>query len=127
MQIRSLKTTAWVFVVAFGLALPATAIVWAGSDKAPLSPAAKAGKQIYQANCALCHYADQAGTKIGPGLKDLLKNKLLPDGKTPATIASVREQIEKGAPDASPMPMPAYAAKFSKTEMDNLLEYLKTL
>ncbi len=127
MRNRSWKSIAWVFVIAVGLALPATAVVWAGSDKAPLSPEAKAGKKVYASNCAVCHYADQAGNKIGPGLKGLLTAKVMPDGKTPATVANVRDQIEKGAPNADPMPMPAFKEKLSKTEMDDLIAYLKTL
>lgn len=127
MRKRAGRSMAWVFVVALGLTLPATAVVWAGSDKAPLSREAQAGKKLYQANCAVCHYADQTANKVGPGLKGLLKNKLMPDGKTPATVANVLDRIEKGAPNADPMPMPAFKEKFSKTEMDELIAYLKTL
>lgn len=43
----------------------------------------------------------------------------------PVTGANVTQQIEKGNPDAKPMP--AFGSMISKTDIDNLLAYLKTL
>lgn len=113
-------------VVALALIAPAATISWAKS-KPELSPAAKAGQKVFEQQCALCHYADQTKNKIGPGLKGILKNKELPYSHKPATVANVREQIEKGNPNAKPMPMPPFAGKLSASDISNLIAYLKTL
>lgn len=88
---------------------------------------ASAGQAIFKKNCEMCHFADKSDKKLGPGLKELFKSKELPESHKPATEANVREQIEKGSPDAKPMPMPAFAEKLTEEEMQNLLAYLKTL
>jgi mono/diheme cytochrome c family protein len=85
---------------------------------------AAASKELFQKNCALCHYADQAGKKIGPGLKGVLKNKELPASHKPATEANVRTQIGKGSLAKG---MPAFGAQLAKAEIDSLIAYLKTL
>jgi mono/diheme cytochrome c family protein len=126
MQGSSWKTIAWVFGLALVLVLPAATIGWAES-KTVLSPEAKAGQKVFDENCALCHNADQTKNKIGPGMKGIMKNKELPFSHKPATVANVREQIEKGNPQGKPMPMPPFASKLSKTDMNNLIAYLKTL
>jgi mono/diheme cytochrome c family protein len=85
------------------------------------------GQKLFKENCNLCHYPDKIEDKIGPGLKDLFKNKALPESHKPVTDANVREQIEKGSPDAKPMPMPAFAEKLKRGQIDSLMAYLKTL
>ena len=75
----------------------------------------------------MCHYADQTKNKIGPGLKGVMKNKQLPFSHKPATVANVREQIEKGDPKGKPMPMPPFATKLSTKQLSDLVAYLKTL
>jgi cytochrome c len=85
------------------------------------------GQKIFQANCAMCHYADKTDKKLGPGLKDLTKNKELPASHKPSTEANIREVVGKGSPDAKPMPMPPFEEKLSADDMQDLLAYLKTL
>ena len=85
------------------------------------------GESLFKKNCNMCHYPDKTDTKMGPGLKGLFKNKELPASHRPATEAAVREQIEKGSPNAKPMPMPGFAGKLSAVDMANLIAYLKTL
>jgi mono/diheme cytochrome c family protein len=126
MQGRLLNAVKGLFVVALALALPAATISWA-KGKTELSPAAKAGQKIFEQQCTMCHFADQAKNKIGPGLKGILKNKQLPFSHKPATVANVREQIEKGNPQGKPMPMPPFEGKLSGKDMSNLVAYLKTL
>jgi|YelNatPaOPRAMG01_1025707.scaffolds.fasta_scaffold48226_2 cytochrome c len=126
MQRGSSNTVKWLFIPVLVLGLSAASTSWAKS-KTTLSPAAEAGKKIFDQNCALCHYADQTNNKIGPGLKGVLKNKELPYSHRPATVANVQEQIEKGNPQGKPMPMPAFSGKLSKTQINDLIEYLKTL
>lgn len=102
-----------------------------GAKKSAARPAAqgsvKAGKALFDQNCSLCHFPDQTKTKIGPGLKDLFKNKTLPVSHLPATEANVRKQILNGNPSAKPMPMPPFKPKFSEKDLANLMAYLKTL
>ena len=126
MQGRSWNTMKWMFIVALGLVVTVPMNGWA-KGKTALSPAAKAGKKIFDQNCTLCHFADQTTKKIGPGLKGVFKNKELPYSHRPVTEANVREQIEKGNPQGKPMPMPPFASKISGKDMSNLIAYLKTL
>ena len=79
---------------------------------------------MFQKNCVLCHNADQAEKKIGPGLKGVFKNKELPASHKPATEANGRAQIENGSLAKG---MPAFGAKLSKVEIDSLIAYLKSL
>lgn len=96
-------------------------------EGAPLSAEAKDGENLFKQNCAMCHYPDKTEKKLGPGLKGLYKNKELVSNHKPVTDDNVREQIEKGAPDAKPMPMPAFGPKLSADQINNLIAYLKTL
>jgi mono/diheme cytochrome c family protein len=125
MQERSRKFIYALFILA--LALPVATLGWAKGKKTALSPAAQAGKKLFDQNCTMCHFADQTTNKIGPGLKGLFKMKELPFSHRPVTDANVREQIEKGNPQGKPMPMPPFGGKLSATEMSNLIAYLKTL
>lgn len=126
MEGRSLNRTRWLSIFTLSVVLSAATASWAKS-KTELSPAAKAGQKVFQENCALCHFSNQTTTKIGPGLKGVLKNKELPYSHRPATDANVEEQIKKGNPQGKPMPMPPFASKLSKTQLSDLIQYLKTL
>lgn len=90
-------------------------------------PSAEKGQRIFEDDCSICHYADRADNKLGPGMKGLFKNKLLPTSHKPATEENIREQISKGNPQGKPMPMPAFGDQLNAEQMDNLVEYLKTL
>jgi len=114
-------------VIAVLALIVATAAAGWAKGKPDLSPAARAGQKVFEQECAMCHFADQAKNKIGPGLKGILKNKELPFSHKPATVANVREQIEKGNPQGKPMPMPPFAGKLSAKDLTNLIAYLKTL
>ena len=127
MQKRSWKLINGLFILALALALPAATVSWAKGKKAVLTGPAKAGQKLFDENCTMCHFADQTTNKIGPGLKGLFKNKELPYSHRPTTVANVQEQIEKGNPQGKPMPMPGFANKLSKADIDNLIAYLKTL
>lgn len=127
MQERSKRQTYGLFILALALALPVATLSWASNKQAQLSGPAKAGQRVFNEDCSMCHFPDQAKTKIGPGLKGLLKNKKLPYSHRPATVANVKEQIEKGDPHGQPMPMPGFGSRLSAAEMNNLIAYLKTL
>ncbi|MGH9425047.1 MAG: c-type cytochrome [Terriglobia bacterium] len=104
-------------IFALGLLLPLT--VFSTQDA---KSASADGETIYKKNCNMCHFPDKADKKLGPGLKDLFKNKDLPQSHKPATDANVREQIEKGS-----KAMPGFGKKLSPAEIDALMDYLKTL
>lgn len=126
MEGRSLKVIKWVLIIALAVVLPLATVSMA-KDRDDLSPAAKAGKKVFSENCELCHNTANTQTKIGPGLKGLFKHKELPYSHRPTTVANVREQIEKGNANAKPMPMPPFGSKLSKTQISDVIAYLKTL
>ncbi|HKT10830.1 MAG TPA: cytochrome c [Terriglobia bacterium] len=124
MRSRTRKSVLVLCVV--GMTLAIVPVSWA-KGKETLSPTALAGKKVFDQNCSLCHFPNQTGNKIGPGLKGLFKSKELPYSHRPVTEANVLEQIEKGNAQGKPMPMPAFGTKLSKTEISDLIAYLKTL
>src|SRR5215469_10120074 len=78
------------------------------------------GKDIFE-QCAVCHNADSAEKKMGPGLKGLFKHDKMVNGKKP-TEANVRAKIDEGGNG-----MPPYKDMLSDKEKDDLIAYLKTL
>ncbi len=78
------------------------------------------GKEVFQ-QCAVCHNADSAEKKTGPGLKGLFKRDKLANGKK-ATEANIRARIDDGGSG-----MPSYKDLLSDQEKDDLMAYLKTL
>ena len=79
------------------------------------------GKTLFMARCSACHDPESTATKIGPGLKGLLKNPVLPISKNPATAESIRFQLRQ---PRGIMPSFAY---LSDDEMNDLIAYLNTL
>ena len=131
-----LKTSLWRFawkiavlilISIFPCALSSETKTKKGKATHAAQGSAAEGKKVFQSYCAMCHLPDDTKAKFGPGLKGVFKNKELPASHKPVTDANVREQIEKGSPEAKPMPMPAFSEKLSSEEIQNLLAYLKTL
>jgi mono/diheme cytochrome c family protein len=85
------------------------------------------GARLFRANCAMCHNADSTKELVGPGLRGLFKNKVLPKSHLPATEGNVRRQIENGNPNAQPMGMPGFKGKLTAIQIEALIAYLKTL
>lgn len=92
----------------------------AGSSSAFAAGTAAKGKEVFD-QCSVCHNADSADKKIGPGLKGLFKKDKLANGKAP-TEANIRTQVDEGGNG-----MPAYKDILSSQEKDDLIAYLKTL
>src|SRR5579859_7799072 len=63
------------------------------SKKSAASPAA--GKAVFDEKCTICHWADKADRRIGPGLKGIFKHEKMFDGRK-LTEGTVREMILKG-------------------------------
>ena len=92
-----------------------------GMSVAHAGDAAK-GKELFEANCAVCHNADSEERKMGPGLKGLYKQaKLKSSGKAPSD-ATVGAKIDEGGNG-----MPPYKDTLNAKEKADLLAYMKTL
>lgn len=78
------------------------------------------GKVVFQ-QCALCHNAESAEKKVGPGLKSVFQREKLQNGKK-VTEPNIRAKIEEGGNG-----MPPYKDMLSEQEKDDLVAYLKTL
>ncbi|MGA1994720.1 MAG: cytochrome c [Bryobacteraceae bacterium] len=81
---------------------------------------AAAGKAVFE-QCAVCHNADSAEKKMGPGMKGLFKKEKLANGQK-ATEANIRAKVDQGGNG-----MPAYKDMLSDKDKDDLIAYLKTL
>lgn len=81
-----------------------------------------AGEAIFKRNCQICHFADSAEAKMGPGLGGLFARDRLPSSGRPVTRDNVRIQIE--TPVGS---MPSFGSRLSQDELSDLLAYLQTL
>lgn len=79
------------------------------------------GRTIFAARCSACHDPLSFRTIVGPGLKGLLKNPLLPKSGHPATAESIRFQLRQ---PLGTMPSFAY---LTEEEMEELIAYLNTL
>ena len=80
-----------------------------------------AGKQLFEKQCAVCHYADSQKKKIAPGLKGLFRKDKMANGKKP-TEANVRARIDEGGNG-----MPEYRNMIGQAQKDDVVAYLKTL
>src|ERR1700681_1788438 len=101
-----------------GMSAALTCSMAMGADKK--AGDAEKGKEVFQ-QCSVCHNADSAEKKMGPGLKGLFQNEKMNNGKKP-TEANVREKIDEGGNG-----MPSYKEMLSDEEKNDLVAYLKTL
>ena len=102
--------------------LLAGAMVFTSSSLYAQKGDAKAGKEVFENNCSVCHNSDSTEVKMGPGLKGISKRaKMTTTGKAP-TDANLIEKISTGGNG-----MPAYADILSAEEKANVIAYLKTL
>ncbi len=98
------------------------AILVAGSSLYAQKGDAKAGKDVFDNNCSVCHNSDSTDVKMGPGFKgEFKKDKMSTTGK-PVTDANVLAKINEGGNG-----MPAYKDILSDQEKANVIAYLRTL
>src|SRR5579872_540542 len=98
------------------------AILVAGSSLYAQKGDAKAGKEVFDNNCSVCHNSDSTEVKMGPGFKGLFKkDKMATTGKAP-TDANVLAKINEGGNG-----MPSYKDILSDAEKANVIAFLKTL
>ncbi len=79
------------------------------------------GKSLYSAKCGFCHDPYSLETKVGPGLKGVLQNSVLPLSRRPATSDNVRRQFRQ--PFSR---MPSFV-DLSDQEVDDIIAFLNTL
>jgi mono/diheme cytochrome c family protein len=77
------------------------------------------GAQIYQKNCARCHYPTTTAGLHGPGLQAITKIKAMPSG-APPTDERLTAVIARGRGE-----MPA--TRLDDAELQDLLAYLHSL
>ena len=82
---------------------------------------AASGKQIYFKQCAVCHFANSAAKKIGPGLKSVYSRGKFAGGEK-VDDESMRKWINNGDKD-----MPGFKDTLKPSEVRDLLAYLHTL
>lgn len=83
------------------------------------TPQEARGAQVYQQNCAKCHYPNNTHSLHGPGLQAITKVKAMPSG-APPTDERLTAVILRGR---NMMP----GTPLSDDQLNDLLAYLKTL
>jgi mono/diheme cytochrome c family protein len=106
--------TSWL-ALGFAFLLMAPLAVGAEGDGNPAT-----GKELFDTKCAICHNADSAEKKIGPGLKGVKGGKL-PSGKE-TTYKNVLDNLNQGGGG-----MPAFEKLLSAEEKDHVIAYVMTL
>jgi mono/diheme cytochrome c family protein len=80
-----------------------------------------AGRAVFEADCAACHYAYSSSGLKGPGLKGLFHKKYLPSG-LPANNRFVEQTIVNGRGM-----MPGQGEALTDQQLADLMAYLHTL
>jgi len=96
----------------------------AGPDQPPAAERAQttaadpaAGKLLYTQNCQICHQANRQGMPpLIPSLEGIVAKVGAP---------KIHQVVTDGIPTAKP-PMPSFAGKFSASDIDNIIAFLKT-
>ena len=106
----------YVFVASL-VSLP---VLFAPSATSTLNPSAEAtgdrGTAIFRKSCSVCHSAHSGETKVGPSLYGVLREG---SGRSEEAVRQVIAN-RKGT-------MPAFKEKLDPHQIDDLLEYLRTL
>jgi mono/diheme cytochrome c family protein len=115
-------------VLVAGLGLVMAAFCLAGCKSLPppmpleqLNAQQARGHEVFQAQCARCHYDRRSGGLHGPSLLGIYKESSLPSGAA-ATDERVTATIILGRGM-----MPAMKDKLSEQDLNDLLAYLHTL
>jgi cytochrome c6 len=87
---------------------------------APAGNAAK-GKELFEANCGVCHESATEERKMGPGLKDLSKRAKLVNGEA-TSDASITALVNAGGNG-----MPGFGDLLTTAEKADILAFLKSL
>lgn len=109
-------------VALVGFVLPALGCSSTSSAKSrPLTAEEQRGRDIFAANCAICHNAYKKEPLQGPPLVGVFRKQELPSGM-PATDQHVSDTILLGRRN-----MPSFHGILNDQEMDELIAFLHTL
>lgn len=86
------------------------------------SGSAAKGKDIFAEKCAICHFADSASRKIGPGLKGISKRGTFSVNNNKVTDETLKTWIENG--DSL---MPPFKDVLEAQQIKDVIAYVKTL
>lgn len=86
-----------------------------------LNPEQAAGRRVYDARCAECHYAYSTHNLRGPSLHGLFRKQFMTSG-IPANDDRVLDIIMLGRAK-----MPGFQNKLTQQQIDQLMAYLHTL
>ena len=86
-----------------------------------LTPQQAAGRRVYDARCAECHYAYSSRNLRGPSMHGLFQKQFMSSG-IPANDERVMDIILLGRAK-----MPGFQQKLTQQELNDLLSYLHTL
>ena len=89
-------------------------------SKAPKGNALR-GRQLFEEQCAICHFSASNVKKIGPGLKAIYRNGKFLSGKK-VDDASMRVWIENGGVD-----MPAFKESLNAHQVSDLIAFIRAL
>ena len=89
---------------------------------AQLSEAATRGQTVFKEKCGLCHNAETAEKKIGPGLKGFYARGTFSSDGSKVTDESVTQFIENGQGI-----MPPFKDSLGPDKIKDVIEYVKTL
>ncbi len=83
--------------------------------------AARSGRDLFAANCTICHFSDRKDTKVGPGLQGLFKNPKLPKSGRVTSEENVSLTIVNGGEKMPPF------KHLKDQEIKAIINYLKSL
>jgi cytochrome c len=116
-----------------GIAVLSMAVAVLAQDPAPnpapkkssagkSSGSAAKGKEVFDQKCSICHFADSADRKIGPGLKGLSKRGTFSVNNKKVTTENLTTWIENG--DSL---MPPFKDVLDAQQIKDVVAYVKTL
>ena len=100
-------------------AIPAVMILQ--SDGVAIKAELPGGKELFEANCGVCHESATEERKMGPGLKDLSKRAKLVNGEA-TSDASITALVNAGGNG-----MPGFGDLLTTAEKADILAFLKSL
>lgn len=100
------------------IALPPLTATWAqGAPAAELPGNPSAGREVFEANCAMCHGSDAAGMmRMHPSLRGAVQR---------LSLEGVEVTVRKGR--ATTPPMPAFEGRLTDQQVQDVIAYIATL
>lgn len=106
----------------FFLVTDKTTVAGEATSEVSESSGVERGQGLFDKQCSFCHFADRNDSKMGPGLKGVLKGETLPASGRPATPENVTLQLLNPYKN-----MPSFKSTLSEPQIKALVAYLKTL